>query len=135
MTRNAGGQSLQRIFHYEDSLNPRKLTGITDERGVRYATWAYDLQGRALSSEHAGGAEKVHITYNANGTSTVTNALGKKATYSFAVSQGVKHISAINGIISANCAASNSTFTYDTKGLLRTKKDSKTHPAAQSSGP
>ncbi|WP_160280168.1 RHS repeat domain-containing protein, partial [Cellvibrio mixtus] len=45
----------ERIYHYEDSRFPSFLTGITDERGKRYATWAYDAQGRAISSEHAGG--------------------------------------------------------------------------------
>ncbi|MGZ3241234.1 MAG: RHS repeat domain-containing protein, partial [Burkholderiaceae bacterium] len=33
------------------------LTGILDENGARYATWNYDAQGRAISSEHAGGVE------------------------------------------------------------------------------
>ncbi|MFU6378229.1 DUF6531 domain-containing protein, partial [Metapseudomonas otitidis] len=32
-------------YHYEDSRNPNLLTGITDERGIRYATWTYDDQG------------------------------------------------------------------------------------------
>ncbi|WP_160280166.1 DUF6531 domain-containing protein, partial [Cellvibrio mixtus] len=45
----------ERMYHYEDARFPTFLTGITDERGKRYATWAYDAQGRAISSEHAGG--------------------------------------------------------------------------------
>ncbi|MCP5251367.1 MAG: RHS repeat protein, partial [Burkholderiales bacterium] len=35
---------------------PHALTGITDENGVRYATYTYDAQGRAIVTEHAGGA-------------------------------------------------------------------------------
>ncbi|HRH79159.1 MAG TPA: hypothetical protein PK129_17590, partial [Cellvibrionaceae bacterium] len=72
-----------RIYHYEDTRFPSALTGITDERGVRFATWKYDEKGRAISSEHAGGAEKTTLEFNADGSTTVTNALGKKTTFSF----------------------------------------------------
>ncbi|WP_141243631.1 DUF6531 domain-containing protein, partial [Pseudomonas indica] len=66
-----------RRYHYTNP-NPKLLTGITDERGIRYATWTYDDQGRAISSEHANGAEKVTLSYNADGSTTVTNELGKQ---------------------------------------------------------
>ncbi|WP_301153883.1 RHS repeat protein [Metapseudomonas otitidis] len=112
-------------YHYEDSRNPNLLTGITDERGIRYATWTYDDQGRAISSEHAGGAEKVTVAYNADGSSTVTNALGKRTTYRFQTIQGIRRITAIEGEPSANCPNSNSTFTYDDRGLVKTRTDNK----------
>ncbi|MWK60060.1 RHS repeat protein [Pseudomonas otitidis] len=112
-------------YHYEDSRNPNLLTGITDERGIRYATWTYDDQGRAISSEHAGGAEKVTVAYNADGSSTVTNALGKRTTYRFQTIQGIRRITAIEGEPSANCPNSNATFTYDDRGLVKTRTDNK----------
>ncbi|WP_256661049.1 RHS repeat protein [Pseudomonas sp. DY-1] len=126
-TRTISGTSLseQRIYHYEDPRDSKLLTGITDERGTRYATWAYDDQGRAISSEHTGGADKVLISYNTDGSSTVTNALGQKTTYRFQVIQGVKRIVAIEGEPSPNCPNSNSTFTYDARGLLKTKTDNR----------
>ncbi|WP_285961991.1 RHS repeat protein [Pseudomonas tohonis] len=111
-------------YHYEDA-NPNLLTGITDERGIRYATWAYDDQGRAISSEHAGGAERTLVSYNADGSSTVTNALGKRTTYRFQTIQGIRRITAIEGEPSANCPNSNSTFTYDDRGLVKTRTDNK----------
>ncbi len=60
------------------------LTGITDENGVRFASWTYDCNGRATSSQHAGGAEKVEIGYSGissdgTGTSTVTHFTGDPA--------------------------------------------------------
>lgn len=58
------------------------LTGITDENRVRFATWTYDCTGRATSSEHAGGIEKVVITYGVLGTdinATVTHFTGDVA--------------------------------------------------------
>ena len=42
---------------------PYALTGITDENGIRFASWRYDCAGRATSSEHAGGAERVEVAY------------------------------------------------------------------------
>lgn len=125
VTRLADGQTTQRQFHYEDPRNTSWLTGITDERGVRYATWRYDDQGRAISSEHADGTDKVTVAYNSDGTVSVTNELGKVAKYSFQYIKGVKRITAIEGEPSANCPNSNSTFTYDERGLLKTKTDNK----------
>ncbi|MGA6108781.1 RHS repeat protein [Pseudomonas solani] len=116
---------LIRHYLYEDSRNPNLLTGITDERGIRYATWTYDDQGRAISSEHAGGAERTLVSYNADGSSTVTNALGKRTTYRFQTIQGIRRITAIEGEPSANCPNSNSTFTYDDRGLVKTRTDNK----------
>jgi len=125
VTRVAGGQTTQRQFHYEDSRNSSWLTGITDERGVRYATWSYDDKGRAISSEHADGTDRVSVAYNADGTVSVTNELGKVAKYSFQYIKGVNRITAIQGEPSANCPNSNSSFTYDSNGLLKTKIDNK----------
>ena len=127
VSRTVGGQTTERRFHYDDSRNNALLTGITDELGVRYATWRYDAQGRAISSEHAGGAEKVGVAYNSDGTVSVTNELGKVAKYRFQAIEGVKRISVIEGQPSANCPNSNSTFTYDSRGLLKTKTDNKGH--------
>ena len=125
LSRVYNGVSEQRNFHYEDSRNNSWLTGITDERGVRYATWTYDDQGRAISSEHAGGADKVTVTYNNDATVSVTNELGKVTHYRFQVIDGTRRISSIDGEPSANCPNSNATFTYDGRGLLKTKTDNK----------
>jgi YD repeat-containing protein len=46
-----------RQYVYENKTFPNFLTGIIDENGNRFATWAYDSQGRAISSQHAGGVE------------------------------------------------------------------------------
>jgi RHS repeat-associated protein len=125
VNKTLGGQTTQRQFHYEDTRNNALLTGITDERGVRYATWSYDDLGRAISSEHANGAERIAIEYSSNGGASVTNELGKVANYQFQTILGVKRITAIDGETSANCANSNSSFTYDERGLLKTKADNK----------
>lgn len=127
VNKTQGGQTTQRQFHYEDTRNNALLTGITDERGVRYATWSYDDQGRAITSEHANGAERIAVEYRSDGNASVTNELGKVANYQFQTILGVKRITAIEGEPSANCSNSNSTFTYDSRGLLKTKTDNKGH--------
>lgn len=104
---------------------PGLLTGITDERGVRYATWGYDDQDRAISSEHAGGADRVSLTYNSDGTVSVLNELGKVANHSFQYIKGVRRINCDDGESSPDCPSSNSTFTYDERVLLKTKTDNK----------
>ncbi|MGB8818466.1 MAG: hypothetical protein WCC66_11150, partial [Rhizobiaceae bacterium] len=107
-------------YHYEDPRYPTFLTGVTDSRGIRYSTFAYDGQGRATLSEHAGGDGRITVAYGTSGsdlTRTVTNALGKVSVYTYGRSSnllmsGVYVLKSVNGQSSLNCAASNSTTTY-----------------------
>ena len=54
-----GGGSKTYLYNeqaYTANTNlPNAMTGITDENGTRFATYQYDSQGRAVSTEHAGG--------------------------------------------------------------------------------
>jgi len=52
-----------RTFLYELSTFPWALTGVVDERGLRYSTFGYDAQGRAVSTEHAGGVDRYSVTF------------------------------------------------------------------------
>lgn len=126
-TRTQGGQSKARTYHYEDANEGGLLTGITDERNIRYVTWAYDIKGRVIRNELNGVQNKYLFAYNANGSTTVTNPLGKQATYTFQTVAGAKRITSLAGAASANCPASNSTFTYNAKGLIATRTDNKGH--------
>lgn len=124
-TRTQGGQSKARTYHYEDANEGGWLTGITDERNVRYVTWAYDTKGRVIRNELNGVQNKYLFTYNANGSTTVTNPLGKQTTYTFQTFAGAKRITALAGAVSVNCPASNSTFTYNAQGMIATRTDNK----------
>ncbi len=112
-----------RIYHYEDSRFPTALTGITDERGVRYATWTYDEQGRAISSEHAGGVEKTTLTFNSDGTTTVTNPLNKQTVYHYEDIGGERRVVKVEGQASTYCMAANQEYTYTSEGWLESKTD------------
>jgi YD repeat-containing protein len=48
-----------RRWHHEYARWPQAVTGITDEAGVRYGSYAYDAQGRVTRSELASGAERL----------------------------------------------------------------------------
>ena len=50
-------------FLYENGDYPWALTGKVDENNVRYATFGYDDQGRAISSEYSGGVNKYIVSY------------------------------------------------------------------------
>ena len=117
-----------REYHYENATSGKLLTGITDERGNRYATWAYDDQGRAISSEHANTTEKASLDYTyqndeADPRVTVTNALGKQTTYHFEAIHGVRKVTKVEGHQSANCAAANQETTYDANGFVASQTD------------
>ena len=121
-------------YHYEDSqldvndrdgdgdtserLYPTHLTGITDERGNRYATFTYDSRGRAIVSEHAGGADRLEIL--SFSPVTIRNALGKETIYNFntigSAENTMTRLVSVEGQPSPNCLGYNSSITYDSNG-------------------
>ncbi|MCU7883959.1 MAG: hypothetical protein KZQ82_07125 [Candidatus Thiodiazotropha sp. (ex Lucinoma annulata)] len=114
----------ERHYHYEDSRFPYHLTGITDEKDERYASWAYDIKGRAVSSEHANGAERVTFNYNGDGTTTVTDAVGAARTYHFIVKQGAMKVIHIEGDRCTTCSnGGTKAYTYDTNGFIASRTD------------
>ncbi|UAW96913.1 hypothetical protein KEM63_08640 [Halopseudomonas nanhaiensis] len=106
-----------RTYHYEDTDFPHYLTGITDEAGRRYATWAYDNLGRAVLSEHGQGVERITVEYLANKT-FITNAAGKTATYHLIEQKGVKRLSRIEGDATPYCPETQQRHIYADTGYL-----------------
>lgn len=102
---------------------PHALTGIADERGIRYATWTYDAQGRAISSQHANGADNTLLTFNPDASTTVTNALGKQTTYNFSVINNVSRVVAVEGHATTSCEGANQNYTYTPEGWIESKTD------------
>lgn len=127
-------------YHYENERLPNALTGITDESGVRYATWQYDNFGRAILSEHALEAEQKTLRYHkaepinfddpdwfenkkwAPQKVTETNELGKETTYTFERISGSK-ATLIEGHASTSCVAANKEYQYFSDGMRRSKTD------------
>jgi len=114
--------NLARIYHYEDINFPHALTGITDENGNRFATWAYDNGGRAISSEHAGGAGRKQIVFNNDDTTTVIDASGVASTYAFVTILGVVKPAQIISDHCLDCGSVQS-VAYDTNGYPTSETD------------
>ncbi|MDX1404619.1 MAG: RHS repeat-associated core domain-containing protein [Woeseiaceae bacterium] len=113
-----------RRYLFEKANLPNLITGLIDENGDRFATWDYDDAGRAILSEHAGGAERVELVYNPDGTTTVNMADGSSRTYDFSTQQGQRKVSAITGDACANCADSGvKDRSYDVNGFSATTVD------------
>jgi YD repeat-containing protein len=113
-----------RRYHHEDGRWPQAVTGITDEAGVRYGTYAYDAQGRVTRSELAGGAERLDFAYgsDANGkpTTTVTDYSGAGGaattrTYTFTDIGNVRYPSNLTAPCSL-CGSTQQASTYDANG-------------------
>jgi RHS repeat-associated protein len=122
-TPQADSDNPVRAYLYEDPNFPHALTGIVDENNARFATWAYDAQGRAVLSEHAGSADRVELSYNADGTTTVTDALGAARTYAFTTRHGVVKPTSISGDQCSRCGGQAQARTYDANGFLASKTD------------
>jgi YD repeat-containing protein len=112
-----------KTYHYENTAFPHALTGITDENNNRYATFSYDAKGRGISTEHAGGAERVSLTYNADGSTTVTDALNTARTYQFQTLLGVVKSKGQSQPGGSGCGASASALTYDANGNVASRTD------------
>ena len=102
---------------------PYALTGILDENGDRYATYRYDAQGRGIATEHANGIDLHQLNYNADGSTTITDALGQDRTYRHQTVLGVKHSAGQSQPAGSGCAASASRMTYDAHGNLASRTD------------
>ncbi len=83
-------------YHYENLNHPGALTGISDETGQRFTRWEYDSEGRAITSEHAGGVGRVTLSYGEAET-TVTDAAGAVRTREYTEVQNRPRLSRILG--------------------------------------
>jgi YD repeat-containing protein len=110
-------------YEYADTRFPFALTGVVDANGKHYASWSYDANGKAISSQHADGAELFSFDYTFGDRTTVTNPLGKKTTYNFSVINGRKLITSVTGVPTTNCVGANKNYTYTPEGWLASKTD------------
>jgi RHS repeat-associated protein len=71
-----------RTYQYTNTAFPNNLTGILDESGAQFLTVGYDSNGRASSSQNAGGANSVSLVFSAV-SATVTDGLGGTTVFGF----------------------------------------------------
>lgn len=116
-----------RTYHYEDIGNRYGLTGITDERGIRVSTWAYDHQGRVKSYVRAGGVE--HYEFRYQGDRTIeTDPLGTTRTYQYQRINDRPYLKVVTEPCSSCSAGTTAEVIYDdVRGLIVSRKDFRGH--------
>ena len=109
-----------RQYHYEDTNNSNALTGITDERGKRYATFEYNSIAQTTASYHGPQTasltdriDGVSIVYDANGTRTLTNSNSQPSIYNTELRNGVRLVTDVSGPGCATCGVGNTRYDYD----------------------
>lgn len=111
-------------YNYGQNSAPfSALTSLIDEDTNTYGTWTYNSLSQGLTSQVGNGANLTTMTYNTNGTTTVTNAFGVKDTYTFTTLQNVPKITQISRARTTTTAAATRNFTYDTNGYLASATD------------
>lgn len=121
--------SIRRYWYNEQDKTsntnlPFAMTGITDENGIRHATFKYDIKGLAISTEQDGGVNKYVFNYmNPLERTIVIDPLGTSKTYWFKDILGtVKHTK----IDQPDPTGTQTTFqelTHDANGNVATYRD------------
>ena len=119
-----------RQYHYENATYPNALTGVTDERGVRYSTFEYNANGQVTASYHGpqtgiltNRIDGVSVSYGTAATHTVTNSNGHASTYTLDLQRGVALVSNITGPGCASCGTGNTSYSYDPPNNLFSKTE------------
>ncbi|GJG98537.1 DUF6531 domain-containing protein [Cupriavidus pauculus] len=112
----------QRKYHYENNQYRWALTGVTDEKGVRFATYGYDSLGRAASTEHAGGVDKFQLSFLGNGQTSVTTADGSSRTFTSELQGKVLRPTGASAPCPA-CWDIAKAVTYDAAGNVASRRD------------
>ena len=110
-----------RQYVYGNTSFPHALTAIIDENGATFASWAYEAQGRAVSSQNAGGVNLTEVAYNGDVSSSVTDADGNTHSYAFTTQFGMVKPTALTGV--PYPAAGGAAFTYDANGFVASRTD------------
>ncbi len=100
-----------RQYHYEHTSVSTALTGITDERNIRYSTYTYLDGYSANSSTHSNNIDRVDLVNDFYNTMmTVTNSRGFDTTYTKNVQFNSALIAGISRPIAGDTGSS---FEYD----------------------
>jgi RHS repeat-associated protein len=111
-----------KTYLYENSSFPIALTGVLDENNVRYSTWEYDAQGRAIRTYEAGNVGNHTLIYHADGSVQVTDALGAVRTFTFGRVGDRNLVTGISGSQCPTCSEGKAT-TYNDAGFVSSRTD------------
>jgi YD repeat-containing protein len=97
------------------------VTGIIDENGNRFSTYAHDADGRATLSERAGSTSRYTVAYGAGGISTVTDPQNTARVFGFQNLLGVRKPTGVDQPCDG-CGVPPA-VTYDANGNVATRTD------------
>jgi len=119
-----------RTYRYNEPANmlggstlPAALTSIVDENGDTFASFKYDASGRAVETEHAGGAQRYQLTYNADGTTMVTDPRGTVRTHQFQTVDGISRFGGTSQPGGDGFSAGVQSRTLDASGNVASQTD------------
>jgi YD repeat-containing protein len=128
-----------RRYHYNEAALTgnsdlvHALTGITDERALsdqpheRYATFGYDVEGRAVLSTLAADVDRVDIQYAADGVRSVRNSNAVVSTYSTDFHLGQARLGQVSGSGCSACGVQgDAAYEYDGVNNLIGRSDNGT---------
>jgi YD repeat-containing protein len=110
------------IYGYGNSSYPTALTSLVDENGAQFSSWTYDTQGRASSTQEAGGADATSMAYNADGSVTTTDAFGTARTFAYTRVGDISRPISISGSQCPTCQEMAAT-SYDANGWVASRTD------------
>ncbi len=116
-----GKAGLTKVYHYEDSSHSSALTGVTDQRGIRYSHFSHDAAGRIISSELAGGVNRIDVNYETENTRILTNSLGTVSNLVVEKDSGLWLLKSIVGPGCSTCDLRNTDYTFDGNNNLISK--------------
>jgi RHS repeat-associated protein len=111
-----------RSYVYGNGNFVNALTSIIDESGTTLSTWAYNGQEQATSTQEALGADAQTLSYNSNGSVTVTDALGAVRTLTYTRIGDINKVNSISGSQCPTCQEWAAT-TYDSAGFVSSRTD------------
>ncbi|WP_440534498.1 RHS repeat-associated core domain-containing protein [Variovorax sp. YR566] len=113
-----------RTFLYESAAFPQALTGLLDEVGARFATFAYDADGRATSSELTGSVDRYQVSYPSINSASITDPLGTSRNYSYSIIKG--KLAVVSGSKPSGTGESDAASRIqDANGLITSEADFK----------
>jgi len=99
------------------------LTGLNDENNSRYATWTYDCQARATSSQHALGVELYSFDYGTSAATVVLDPRNTSRTVGLQRILGVGKGSGTTQPAGSGTGTVSNAATYDANGNPATRTD------------
>lgn len=104
----------------ENTLNggtsrPNAMTGVVDEKGVRFESTTYDSAGRAIAAGFAGNVDTYTVAYGQL-RNTATTPLGQSTQLNFQSIQAQSHVIGSSTPCGAACAQPFQEIDYDANG-------------------